>query len=444
VITSLTSYLGLLRQRDFRRLWIAQSVSQLGSEVTFLALPLVAILVLKASAFEVAVLGAVQFVAFGIFGLPAGVLVDRIPRRLILVTTDLGRAAILVLVPIAGAAGALAMWQLYVIAFAASILTVFFEISYQAILPELVERERLAEANSRMEVSRSAAQVLGPGVGGLLVGLFTAPLAIVVDALSFVASAGFLIGLPPGRQGAMRPTGEARPGMRQEILEGLRFYRRSPLLLSASAAVVTINIGFHLAGAIFLVFVVRELVMTPEAIGLALSIGSIGTLIGSAAGAAFGRRFGIGPTLIVGCGISSIAWFLMTVATPQTAFALLAAVGVIQGLTLPLVYVNNVAFRQTITPDELLGRVNATARWLHWTAIPLGSLAGGALATIVWLRATIAIGATIATFSAVWLLISPIRRLREMPKVSAVASSIETPTENPLDEASLPLGQSPT
>jgi MFS family permease len=435
----LRSYLGLLRHRDFRRLWLAQSVSALGTEVTFLALPLVAILVLNASAFEVAVLGATQFVAFAIFGLPAGVWVDRASRKRILVTADLGRAAILLLVPIAAVTGLLAMWQLYAIAFAASVLTVFFEIAYQAILPELVERDRLAEGNSRLEVSRSAAQVLGPGLGGLLVGLFGAATAIVADALSFIGSASFLIGLRTGGKRAPVAGAAPRAGLRHEIAEGLRFYRRSPLLLSASAAVVTLNFGFHLAGSILLVFLVRDVQMTPQAIGLALSIGSIGTLAGSAGAAAFGRRFGIGPTLIVGCGVGSAAWFLMIVATAQSAFVLLTATVAVQGLVLPLVFVNGVSLRQTITPDALLGRVNATARWLHWTAIPIGTVAGGLLGTTIGLRATVAIGATIALFSVVWLLISPLRSVRDMPTVAGPGLL----AGDPLAEPSMPLGQPP-
>lgn len=170
MLTFLTRYLGLLRQADFRRLWLSMSVSTLGSEVTFLALPLVAILVLHATPVEVAILGAMPFVAFAIFGLPAGVWVDRVPRKRVMVIGDLGRAAVLLFVPLAAIANVLAMWQLYVIAYLAGVLTVFSEIAYQSILPELVDRDRLAEGNSRLEVSRSASQVIGPGIGGALVG----------------------------------------------------------------------------------------------------------------------------------------------------------------------------------------------------------------------------------------------------------------------------------
>ena len=414
MIASLGRYLGLLRQADFRRLWLSMSVSALGSEVTFLALPLVAILVLHATPVEVALLGAMPFVAFAMFGLPAGVWVDRVARKRVMVVGDIGRAAVLMLVPILGIANVLAMWQLYAIAFGVGVLTVFFEIAYQSILPELVERDRLAEGNSRLEVSRSASQVVGPAIGGALVGLAGAPIAIVADALSFLASAAFLIGIHPSRPRTLRKASEST-GVLREILEGLRFYRSDRVLLSASAGWITLNVGVHMAGAIALVFYVRELGMSPEAVGLAFAIGSIGLLIGAAGGAALGRRLGVGRTLMLGMGGSAAAWYLLVIATQDTAFALLSVVGVIQGLALPPVYVNMVALRQTIAPEAMSGRINATARWMTWTAVPLAQVVGGALATLIGLRATIAIGATIGVASVVVLLLSPLRTLREMP-----------------------------
>ena len=439
MIASAGRYVGLLRQPDYRRLWLAASVSAVGSEVTALALPLVAILVLKASAFEVAALAAAQLLAFALFALPAGVWADRVSRKGVLVVTDLGRAAILILVPVAGVAGILSMPLLYVIAFAASTLTVFFGIAHQAILPEIVDRDRLAEGNSRLSLSASTAQVIGPSIGGFLVGVLTAPVAIVVDALSFLGSAAFLFGMRTSRP---RPAHATRPraSLVQEIVVGLRFYRGNRLLMAASSAVVSLNFGFHLASSIFLVFLVRELAMSPQNLGLALSVGSIGAVIGAAGASALGRRFGLGPVLIVGCGVTSAAWLLIVFASPATAFALLATATLIQGFIDPVVFVNFVAFRQTVTPDELLGRVNATARWLHWVAIPLGSLLGGVLATGIGLRSTIAVGACIALLSVVFVVFSPLRSVREMPG----APQAPLPVDNPLDGPPLPLGLPPT
>jgi MFS family permease len=418
-MAALRRYAGLLRERDFRRLWLAQTVSQVGTQVTNLALPLVAILVLNASAFEVALLGAIEFLPFVFFTLPAGAWVDRLPKRRVLITADLGRAAILALVPIGSVTGVLAMWQLYVIGFSAGILTVFFEVAYQSILPELVDRERLAEGNSRLEISRSAAQILGPGLGGFLVGVITAPMAILADALSYLGSAGFLFGIrAPAREAS--PTQETdttpSPSLRHEIAEGLRFYAKSSLLLAESAAIVTMNLGSNISYSILLVFLVRELGLKPEAIGVAFSIGSIGVLAGAASAAAFGRRLGVGPALIVATAIVTGGAFLILLATPETAFVLLLAMAAVQGFSGIIINVNGVSLRQSLTPDHLQGRVNATGRWINWSILPLAAIVGGVIATAIGLRGTILVGAVIGLLSLPWLIFTPIRKLRDMPR----------------------------
>jgi len=418
-MAALRRYAGLLRERDFRRLWLAQTVSQVGTQVTNLALPLVAILVLNASAFEVALLGAIEFLPFVFFTLPAGAWVDRLPKRRVLITADLGRAAILALVPIGYVTGVLAMWQLYVIGFSAGILTVFFEVAYQSILPELVDRERLAEGNSRLEISRSAAQILGPGLGGFLVGVITAPMAILADALSYLGSAGFLFGIrAPTRDAspARETATTSRPSLRHEIADGLRFYAKSSLLLAESAAIVTMNLGSNISYSILLVFLVRELGLKPEAIGVAFSIGSIGVLAGAASAAALGRRLGVGPALIVATAIVTGGAFLILLATPETAFVLLLAMAAVQGFSGIIINVNGVSLRQSLTPDHLQGRVNATGRWINWSILPLAAILGGIIATAIGLRGTILVGAVIGLLSLPWLIFTPIRKLREMPR----------------------------
>jgi MFS family permease len=414
----LRGYAGLLRAPDFRQLWLAQTVSQVGTQVTLLALPLVAILVVRASAFEVAVLSAVEFLPFVFFTLPAGAWVDRLQKRRVLISADLGRAAILVLIPLAYVAGVLAMWQLYAVGFAAGVLTVFFEVGYQAILPELVDRDRLAEGNSRLEISRSAAQVLGPGLGGYLVGILSAPIAILADAVSYLGSAAFLFRIRrvAPRASFAPPPGASPPGIRHEIAEGLRFYAKSRLLLAESAGIVTMNLGSTIGGAIFLVYVVRELSLQPEAIGLAFSIGSLGLLLGAATADSFGRRIGVGPALIVATAIISVAGFLIAFATPGTAFWLLVATTLLQGFSGMVININGVSIRQSLTPDALQGRVNATGKWINWSIIPVGSILGGLIATAIGLRGAIVVGAAVAALSLPWFLFSPIRSLREMPR----------------------------
>jgi MFS family permease len=345
--------------------------------------------------------------------------VDRLPKRRVLIAADLGRAAILAFVPIGYLTGALAMWQLYVIGFSAGILTVFFEVAYQSILPELVDRDRLAEGNSRLEISRSAAQILGPGLGGFLVSVITAPMAILADALSYLGSAGFLFGIrAPARDAS--PAHEAqtasRPSLRHEIAEGLRFYAKSSLLLAESAAIVTMNLGSNIGYSILLVFLVRELGLKPEAIGVAFSFGSIGVLAGAASAAAFGRRLGVGPALIAATAIVTGGAFLILLATPETAFVLLLAMAAVQGFSGIIINVNGVSLRQSLTPDHLQGRVNATGRWINWSILPLAAIVGGLIATAIGLRGTILVGAVIGLLSLPWLIFTPIRKLREMPR----------------------------
>jgi len=419
LIERLIRYAGLLREPAFRRLWVAQSISQVGTQVTWLALPLVAILVLGASPFEVALLGAVDFLPFLLFTLAAGAWVDRLPKQRVMVAADLGRMAVLSAIPAAALLHVLGLWQLYLVGFLAGTLTVFFDIAYQAVVPELVSRDRLQEGNSRLEVSRSGAQVLGPGLAGVLVGAITAPIAILVDAVSYLASAAFLFGLRPRFAVAPRaPTdasGKRSPSILREVLEGLRFYRASPLLRATSVAIASLNLGGQIGGSIFLVYLVRELALAPETLGLALSIGSLGLLAGAATASGFGKRVGVGPTLIIASVLSAGASLLMVVASEDTAFWLLALSGLIQGYAVMLINVNGVSLRQALTPDQLQGRVNATGRWINWSVIPPGALLGGAIATAVGLRMTIAIGGLVGLIAVPWLLVSPLRRVRELP-----------------------------
>jgi MFS family permease len=408
-------YLGLLGERDFRRLWLAQSVSEVGSEVTSLALPLVAVLVVQASPFEVAALGAVQFVARMILALPAGVWVDRVPRKRVLVGADLGRALVLLAIPIAAVSGLVSMWLLYVVAFLAAALTVFFDIGYQAILPDLVARPRLAEGNSRLEISNSAGQIVGPGLGGWLVGALSAPIAIVVDAVSFVVSAGFLAGIRGRAAGAGHSPPGPRLGLRREIGEGLAFYRRSPLLRALAVSGVVQNVGIWFAGSTLVVYLVRDLAMSPEQIGLGFSIGAVGVLLGAATASTTGTRFGIGPTIALSMAVLPLSWMLMALAEPSTALLILALFGIGNGLSSMTGAVNSVSLRQAMTPPELQGRVNATGRWLSWTAIPFGALAGGAVATVIGIRVTIVIGTAFALLAVPLLLVSPLRSVRSIP-----------------------------
>jgi MFS family permease len=394
---------------DFLLLWSAQTVSQLGSQVTALALPFVAILVLKANTFEVAALGVADFLPFLLFSLPAGVWVDRLRRRGIMIAADWGRAAVLASVPVAYLAGGLTLAQLYGVGFAAGTLTVFFDVSYQSFLPSLVERDEIGEGNSKLETSRSGAQVAGPGLAGLLVGALTAPYAIVVDAVSFVASALLMTRI---RRSEPQPeTRGARRRMRAEIAEGLGYVLRHPLMRPTMLYVATSNLFTNMIFAILLVYAVRVLHLSAATIGLVFSLGNIGVLAGALTATRLARRFGIGRTLISLAGFGGIGFVFIPLASGPVAIPFLVIAQLIFGFCAVAFNVNGITLSQAITPDRLLGRMNASRRFIVWGVIPLGGLAGGALGSWIGLRQTMWLATIGTSLAFLALLFSPMRHV---------------------------------
>jgi MFS family permease len=403
---------GLLWQNgDFLRLWAAQSVSQFGSQVTNLALPLAAILVLKASTFEVAALSVVEFLPFVLFSLPAGVWVDRLRRRPILIAADWGRAAALASIPLAYVAGALTLGQLYAVGFVSGVLTVCFDVAYQSYLPSLVERDQIGEGNSKLEISRSTAQVAGPGLAGILVGAFSAPYAIALDAASFVGSALFMTAIKRIEELPASLAGSRRR-MRAEIAEGLGYVFRHPLMRPMMLWVATSNFFTTTIFSILLVFAVRVLHLSAATIGLTFSLASLGTLAGALLATRITRTFGIGWTLIGTAAAGGFAFLLIPLASGSIAITLLVLAQLVFGFCAIVSNITGISLVQATTPDRLLGRMNASRRFVVWGVIPLGGLAGGALGSHLGLRETMWIGAAGASVAFLWLLSSPLRLIR--------------------------------
>ena len=403
---------GLWRHPDFLRLWSAQTISQFGSQVSQLALPLAAILILDASAFEVALLGTVEFLPFLLFALPAGVWVDRLRRKPILVLGDLGRAAALASVPIAYAFDALTIWQLYAVGFLVGVGTVFFDVAYQSYLPSLVNRAQLVDGNSKLEISRSAAALAGPGLAGVLIGALTAPYAILLDAFSFLGSAG--------AHRAHRPAERPFPSRRRSracaasssrdsaTCSAIRFWR--PLALTVALS----NFFNTLAFSIFLVYAVRDLDLSATVIGLVLGIGNVGWLLGAVAANRLSARLGVGRTLVGSALVFGPALLLVPAAPPSQPIPFLVAALILASFAGIVFNVTGLSFQQAVTPDRLLGRLNATRRFIVWGVIPLGSLAGGALASSIGLRPTLWVGAIGGSLSFLPLLLSPVRSIGPM------------------------------
>ena len=409
---------GLWRHGDFLKLWSAETVSVFGSQVGQLAMPLVAILVLDATAFEVAALGVVLFLPFIFFTLPAGVWVDRLPRRPILIVGDFGRAALLATVPIAYLADALTLAQLFVVAFLVGTLQVFFDVAYQSYLPSLVERAQIIDGNSKLEISRSAAQVGGPGLGGVLVQLFTAPYAVLLDAVSFLGSGLFLLRIRKAEE--PRTVADAngqKPSLWTDLKEGLHFVLSNPNLRAQAGCTGTSNFFANVAFATLLVFAVRELGLSAGAIGIVFSLGAAGSLAAAFTATRVSARLGIGPTSIVATALFGPATLLVAFAPAgDAAIPILVVSQLIFGYTVVVYNIVQVSYRQAICPPRLQGRMNSVMRFMVWGTIPIGGLLGGALATWVGLRETIVIGAIGGGLAFLWLLLSPQRHLREMPK----------------------------
>jgi MFS family permease len=406
---------GLWRHSDFLKLWSAETVSQFGTQISQLALPLAAIDVLHASAFEVAALTTVEFLPFLLVSLPAGVWVDRLPRRPILIVGDLARAGLLASIPIAYFLDALTIWQLYGVGFVFGIATVFFDVAYQSYLPSLVERREIIDGNAKLEISRSGAQLGGPGVAGLLIGWLKAPVAILLDAISFLGSALFILTI---RKTELAQADRApRRKMRTELREGLSYVLRHPYLKNIAACTALFNFFGSLAFAVLLVFARRELHLSPQAIGLAFTLGNVGPLLAAFSANKISARLGVGRTIIA-ASIVGGPMFLLIPFAPHgyAALAVLVPATLVGGFTNVVYNIAQVSLRQAITPERIQGRMNSVMRFIVWGTIPLGALVGGALASWIGLKETLVIGGLGCCLAFLPVLFSPVRSVREMPE----------------------------
>ncbi len=406
---------GLWRQPDFIRLWSAETVSQFGTQFTQLALPLVAIDVLHVSAFQVAALTTVEFLPFLLVSLPAGVWVDRLRRRPILVVGDLARALLLASVPVAYWTGHLTMTQLYVVGFLVGIATVFFDVAYQSYLPSIVERQQLIDGNSKLEISRAAAQLGGPGLAGIVIDFLRAPAALAFDAISYVGSAVFIFSIRKTESSAR--TDAPRRRMRVELREGLRWVLTHPYLKNIAACTALFNFWGNMGFAVLLVFARRELHLSPLAIGLAFTLSNIGPLLAAFNANRISSRLGVGRTIIVASIIGAPTFLVIPFAPEGNAslFVLVPAF-IVGGLSNVIYNVTQVSLRQAITPERLQGRMNSVMRFIVWGTIPLGSLIGGVLASTIGVKETLIVSGIGCFMPFLPVLFSPVRDIREMPE----------------------------
>jgi Na+/melibiose symporter-like transporter len=320
---------------------------------------------------------------------------------------------VLASVPVAYAFGALTMAQLYVAAFAAGTLTVFFDVAYQSYLPALVERSQLVDGNAKLEVSRAGASVAGPGLGGALVGAVTAPYAVAVDAASFLASALLLFRI---RAPESPPAREVRGSVRAELVDGLRYVFGDARWRSLMGYVASVNFFFTVAESIFIVYAVRVLGLSAPLIGLVFTLSNLGGIVGALVVSRVSHRLGVGRTLVVSGFLGGPPLLLVPLAPASFPIPFLVVGWLFLSFGVVMYNVTAVSLIQALTPERLLGRMNASRRLVVWGTIPIGSVVGGALASTIGLRETIFVGAIGASFSFLFLYFSPLRTIHEMPE----------------------------
>lgn len=400
---------GLWRHNDFVKLLAGQTVSTFGTMLTRIALPLTALLALDSTPLEQGYLQAIQAAPVLVAGLFAGVWVDRLRRLPVMITADLVRAALLISIPLSAFAGALTMGQLYIVAAATAVFTTLFDAAYPAYLPTLVGRENVVEGNSKLAAGASISEMGGFAAAGALVQFLSGPLAMLVDAITFVVSA---ISLKWIRTPEPKPQSlELRQSVLREAMEGLSVVWSDPTLRALVACSTTIRLSGGAFGAMYMLFAVRDLHLSPTAAGIIAGCGGLGSLAGSMLAAPTLRRFGAKTTLVIGFAAGGAFQGLVPLAHGSAFVAgvfLLAAQLIGDGL-MTIAFVNDVSLRQAIVPDRLLGRVSATANVLGVVAMPVGALAGGIVGQLASPRAALAAAALCFSLASLWVIAAPIR-----------------------------------
>jgi MFS family permease len=406
----------LLRDMTFRRFWIGQTVSLVGDQVSLFAVPLTAVLVLHANATQMGLLTAAGLLPSLLFSLAAGAAVDRHgQRRLVMLATDLGRALLMVTIPLSYLLGRLGLPQLYAVTFAVGTLDVLFFVAYTALFVSVVPRDRYVEGGSLLNGSRALSVIMGQSGAGLLVAAFSAPGAIVLDALTFLFSALILARIRPEEPPA------AEPG-RGHLIAGVRFIAGSRIVRSALAATATVNFFTFALNAIVILYATRSLSVRPAVLGLVLGVGAVGGVLGSLVTGRVTRRIGIGPTFIVGCVLFPAPLALIPAAGgPHTLVLMcLLAAEFGAGVGVMLLDIAGGAIFAGVIPHEVRSRVSGAYRTVNYGVRPLGALTGGLLGSAIGLRPTLWLAVAGAVTCALWLVRSPLPALRTLEPESAL------------------------
>ncbi|HLJ34436.1 MAG TPA: MFS transporter [Ktedonobacteraceae bacterium] len=403
---------GLWKNSDFLKLWLGRTISNMGNGITGIALPLTAVLVLSATPAQMGIIGALEGISVLLFGLIAGVWVDRLRRRPVLIVTDISRALVISSIPAAALLGILRIEQVYIVAALVGILTVFFNAADASYLPGLVQSTELVEGNSKLGISDALAEMVGPAIAGALVQIFSAPLAIVVDAFTFLFSALCMARI---RKPEPAPTEvEPRSSVWHESVEGLLFVLRHPLLRALAGSASLFNFTGMFIGTLYTLYVVRTLGLSPTILGLLVATGGLSALAGASVARPVIERIGLGLAIGGGLFIYGLVGLLMPLAfgpVPVVA-TLLFTSQLVGDAAISTYFIAELSLRQSLIPHHLLGRVNASIQLLTGGMAPLGALIAGIIAEYVGVRSTLFIGVAGVISAGLWLLLSPVSKIR--------------------------------
>lgn len=404
----------LLRFRPFLWLWGGDAISQLGTQFTQLAIPVIAVTLLSASEWQVGLLTAAETAAFLVVGLPAGAWIDRMLKRRVMILADVVRALALAVIPTLWFAGLLEMWHLIIVGTVIGVATVFFDVAYQSYIPVLVRSEQIGRANSYLETTGQISRIGGPGLAGVLLTIVSAPVLIIVDAVSFLVSAITLSRVRDNE--TLRPVDE-RESLPTEIAEGLRFVFRHPILWRITATTATLNLFAMLITTLKVILILREIGLTPAVLGLIFGIGSVGGLLGALATPWLTKRVGEGTAVSLSALAMGVAYVAIPLSGmfPGVAPPLLIVGAFVQSFLVLVYNITQVTMRQRLTPSRLLGRMNASIRFEVWGVNPIGALVAGAVGTAIGIVPTMWIGVVGGILGASWILFSPITRMRVLP-----------------------------
>lgn len=402
---------GLWRHTNFLKLWTGSTVSLFGSQMTFLALPFTAVLFFHATAAQMSFLVFAETLPTLLIGLFAGVWVDRLPRRPLLLCTDIGRALLLGSVPILALLGWLSLEYLFIVTFLVGTLTFFFDAAYGAFLPTIVERAQLIEGNSKLEMSSLLANLAGPGLAGWLIQLVTAPMTIAIDALSFLVSAFSVwsIGVQENH-----PKLEERVSFWHDLREGLSILVKNSTLRAIAACGATLNFFGGITDVVRVLFFVQVLHLGAFSFGLMFSVASLSALLGAACNPWITRKLGIGLTILLSSLTLAAGWLFIPLASgsPAQEISMIVVGALLFGISNTLFNVNVLSLRQQVIPNKLQGRVGASMQFISVGTLPLGALLGGLFGELIGLRATFLLGCCGFFLAFLWTFFSPVRTLR--------------------------------